>query len=333
MQFRDVSLTAPCEGQGGWLEAATNTGQADPFCCSPAWQLSFHEAFEPERRLLIEAAGGSLIAFAESVLSQENIYITPVESSWFFGCPLLGENAPEMFAEALGHFAQVYTLIFPRIVVSGLRPEGRLPRCLLRMFGDDFTVFLHSAGVQCAASLAGGLDGFLSRRSAKHRSKLRQGFRRAMNRGVQFERVAPISAEAAKAAYARMLAVESASWKGIGRCGMAEPPVARFYDVMLQRLSVAKDARIIFAKHEDKDIGFIFGGMAGRIYRGQQFSYDDAWREFSIGNLMQIEQVRWLCEQGAERYDMGPLDGPRMGYKAHWAEETAAIQTWIFEKN
>jgi hypothetical protein len=47
---------------------------------------------------------------------------------------------------------------------------------------------------------------------------------------------------------------------------------------------------------------------------------------------MQIEQIRWLCEEKAKRYDMGPLDGPRMGYKTHWTEKTMPIQTWILER-
>ena len=36
----------------------------------------------------------------------------------------------------------------------------------------------------------------------------------------------------------------------------------------------------------------------------------------SIGNLLQLEQVRWLCEEGVERYDMGPV----MDYKRSWME-------------
>jgi hypothetical protein len=334
MRFVDLSSSS-CgpsrEEYDAWLRAATSTNQADPYCCSPAWQLSFHEAFDPTRRLLIKVADNSLIAFAEDVSSRENPLITPIESGWLFGCPLLGENAPALFAEALEYFGRAYPH-FPLVAVSGIRPEGTLPRRLLRMFGDDFAIFLNSRGVQCAASLEGGIDGFLSRRSAKHRSALRHSFRRAVNRGVHFERLAPADAGEAKAVYTRMLAVERASWKGINRCGMTEPPAERFYDIMLHRLAASGEAKVIFARHEDRDIGFIFGGMAGRVYRGQQFSYDHAWKDFSIGNLMQIEQIGRLCEEGAERYDMGPLDGPRMGYKAHWAEEKAAIQTWIFVK-
>ncbi|GHU30893.1 hypothetical protein AGMMS50256_18540 [Betaproteobacteria bacterium] len=113
---------------------------------------------------------------------------------------------------------------------------------------------------------------------------------------------------------------------------MAEPPAKQFYDVMLKRLTAAKEARVIFARQEDKDIGFIFGGLAGRIYRGQQFSYDDAWKNFSIGNLMQVEQIKWLCEDGVARYDMGPLNGPCMDYKSHWTEKEFEHQIWILER-
>jgi CelD/BcsL family acetyltransferase involved in cellulose biosynthesis len=85
----------------------------------------------------------------------------------------------------------------------------------------------------------------------------------------------------------------------------------------------------MFATHEGRDIGYIFGGMAGEIYRGQQFSFDDTWRDMSIGNLLQYEQLAWLCEEGAHRYDMGPLTGPFMEYKEHWTEIRLPIEAWI----
>ena len=41
-----------------------------------------------------------------------------------------------------------------------------------------------------------------------------------------------------------------------------------------------------------------------------------------LGNLLQLEQIRWLCEEGADRYDMGP----QMDYKRHWTEITTRIE-------
>ena len=313
-----------------WAKAAAGTSQADPFCSSPAWQIAFHEAFSPDRRLFLETGPGGVLAFAEKRFSPENAFLTPIEAHWLFGCPLMGKDAVDMLSGAMDSITTTYAPHFPKIVISGVRPGGILPRRLLRGFASTFNIYLHSECTQCAASLSGGVDGFLSRRSANHRSKLKKAARRALAKGIWFERVAPASLEEADAAYARMLHVESRSWKGTNECGMAEPPAREFYATLLRRLSLSKSARVIFAKSDNADIGFIFGGMAGKVYRGQQFSYDNLWRNYSVGNLMQVEKVRWLCEQEAARYDMGPLTGPLMEYKAHWAEKQFAIQTWIF---
>ena len=332
MQFVKANPAASLKRHAEWAKAATSTNQADPFCCAPTWQLSFHAAFSPMCRLLIEESAGAAIFFAEHAFSPEHVYLTPLEPHWSFGCPVLGRHGVELLSDAVEYCAERYAPFFPRIVISGIRPKGELARRLTRTFGGRFSFVLHSTGLQCAASLAGGLDGFLSRRSANHRGKLNKGARRAAEKGVYFERVAPSTFEESSKTYERMLAVERASWKGVNHCGMAEPPAERFYAILLSRLAIEKKARVIFARHEHEDIGFIFGGMAGKIYRGQQFSYKDEWKSLSIGNLMQVEKVRWLCEEGARRYDMGPLSGPRMQYKAHWTEKEISTQNWVLEK-
>jgi hypothetical protein len=332
MKFISVSSESYREHFPTWTKAAVSTNQADPFCCAPAWQLSFHDAFSPKRQLFIEESSDSALVFAEKVFADGEIVLTPIEPHWFFGCPLLGSRSLELLSAALGFMEKRYAPAFPRIIISGIRPKGQLARRLLHTFGKCFDCYLHSTGVQCAASLTEGVDGFLSRRSANHRHKLKKQYRQACNKGVYFERSAPSSAPEAEAAYSRMLAVELSSWKGINHCGMAESPAREFYDIMLKRLSVSNQGRVIFARHEHKDIGFIFGGKAGNIYRGQQFSYAADWKSFSIGNLLQMEQIQWLCEEKAKRYDMGPLVGPRMEYKAHWTEKTMPIQTWILER-
>ncbi|HXW69145.1 MAG TPA: GNAT family N-acetyltransferase, partial [Dissulfurispiraceae bacterium] len=89
-----------------------------------------------------------------------------------------------------------------------------------------------------------------------------------------------------------------------------------FYWLMLRRLSLSGKGRVIFAKKESRDIGFIFGGITGQYYRGQQFSYAEDWSNYSIGSLLQMEKIRWLCEEGISRYDLGQT----IDYKLRWAE-------------
>jgi len=122
-----------------------------------------------------------------------------------------------------------------------------------------------------------------------------------------------------------MYAIELTSWKGINQCGMEQEPATTFYKMLLCSLAVTSDARVVIAQQDGADIGFIFGGLAGRVYRGQQLSYNDKWSRYAVGNQLQYEQIRWLCEEGARRYDMGPILGSRMEYKERWTEKKYPI--------
>ncbi|QJB56564.1 GNAT family N-acetyltransferase [Pseudodesulfovibrio sp. zrk46] len=331
MEFKLYSQYALPSHHLVWTKNAISTNQADPFCSTPAWQITFHDAFAPGRRLLIESSDNSHIAFAEHIVSPTEVYLTPIESHWCFGCPLLGKHAVEMLISFLPDIENKYATP-PKILVSGIRPDGVLSQRLIQAFAPKFDIYIYNSSTQGVASLQNGLDGYLSRRSGNHRKKLKKQARRSTELGISYERVCPMSAQEAEATYSRMIQVELTSWKGIEKCGMAETPAREFYDIMLKRLSASGDGRVIFAKHEGKDIGFIFGAMAGNIYRGQQFSYDDQWKDYSIGNLMQIEKIRWLSEEGAKRYDMGPVSGPQMEYKTHWTEKHLPIQAWLLVK-
>lgn len=315
-----------------WKKAALETAQGDPFCCQPVWQLSFHRSFAETCRVDLRQGDGCMLAFTEQAAPSGQRCLVPLEPSWFFCSPLLGNGSLELLAEALEDWTGEYGFC-PDILISGMLRRSAFFARLVRGFSRIFHCYLYQESRQCSASLAGGLDGFLSRRSANHRHKLKKCARRAAEAGVSFERCRPLSTEEAQATFARMLAVEKQSWKGIGHCGMAEPPSSRFYSILLAALARTGDARVIFARHEDQDIGFIFGGMAGNIYRGQQFSFADSWRAFSIGNLLQQEKIRWLCEDGALRYDMGPISGPRMGYKSHWTETTVTLHTLLLRRS
>lgn len=319
-------IAFPSEADSLWRQLALRTQQADPFCSGPLWQLSFHAAMSPRRPLHVRTDGEAVLAFAGQPLSDGSLALTPIESHWLFGACLLGRDAPALLESWLGESG---TRIFSKILISGIRPGGRRAVQLLRRLEKNFHVLHFADGLQCAASLRDGLEGFLSRRSANHRQKLGKAMRLARQAGIVFERHVPQSDEEAALLYARMLDVEKASWKGIAACGMTEQPARRLYAVLIRNLARQGLARIMFARHEGTDVGFIFGGKAGNIYRGQQFSYREAWKRWGIGNLLQVEQVRWLCEEGARRYDMGPLDGGPMRYKEHWTEKRLPIQSWL----
>ena len=294
---------------------AGNTEQADPFCCRTEWQFSFHEAFSPHRDLYFRNSDdSSIIAFASYEHPNVGSILEPIESNWSFGCPLLGAGSVELLASLLqeDHFCHVQ----PFILLSGLIFGSTLLMNVLTTFKRRYEIIRLEPSITRCASLAGNMDGYLSRRSAKFRRNIRQAALQSAGKGVFFERCRPISIEQADEAYARMLAVEEASWKGVGQCGMTVQPSRDFYWLMLRRLSLSGRGRVIFAKKDSRDIGFIFGGITGQYYRGQQFSYAEDWSRYSVGSLLQMEKLRWMCEEGIARYDLGQA----IDYKVRWAE-------------
>lgn len=281
----------------------------------------------PDRELIVREVPGSLVAFADQQAWDPGRIFGPVESGWMFGCPLLGPDSVELLDDLLGEFEARADGPSPRFYISGLVPDGKLIRALIDRLGSRFIFFQGPSENLCNASLEGGLDGYLSRRSASHRRGLSTQARRVAERGVTFERHLPKDSAEAAQLYARMLAVETASWKGIDECGMTVEPSRTYYDCMLRRLAASGTGRVMFARHGERDIGYIFGGLAGHIYRGQQFSYAADWKSFSIGNLLQVELIKWLCEEHIVRYDMGPV----MDYKKHWTENNYPITTVVLE--
>ncbi len=327
MRAIDYGQAGAASLEESWNRLALATPQPDPFSATTHWQLAFYEALDPHASLVVRQSDEGLIQFARRSVRGAQALL-PIERNWLFGCNLLGAGALDLLGALLDELASGETTQCA-VVVSGLEPGGALLGEIEARFADRYELTPHRGGLQCAASLSGGLDGFLARRSANGRRNLRRVAKRAAENGVLLQRHAPRTAEEAEAVFARMLAVELRSWKGLGQCGMESPRMSRFYSTMLRRLARAGDARVIFATFEGDDIGFIFGGLAGGIYRGQQFSFDNEFAVWSIGNLMQFEQVRWLCEEGAKRYDLGPLLGPSMQYKHHWTELQLPIQALV----
>ncbi len=295
-------------------QIAGNTDQADPFCCRTEWQFSFHEAFSPYRSLYFRNSDNSIIAFAGYEYPDIGPILQPIESNWLFGCPLIGPDAAELLKTLLQEKPLCYAK--PFILLSGLIPGSSVLMKVLTLFKKYYEIIRLGPSVSRSASLSGNVEDYLSRRSANFRRNMTRAALQLADRDVIFERCLPISIEQADETYARMLTVEETSWKGIGQCGIAIQPSRDFYRLMLRRLSLSRMGRVIFAKNGDQDIGYMFGGTTTGHYRGLQFSYGEEWSSYSIGNLLQMENVRWLCEDGITRYDLGQA----MDYKVRWAE-------------
>ncbi|MEH6809544.1 MAG: GNAT family N-acetyltransferase [Hyphomonas oceanitis] len=243
--------------------------------------------------------------------------MAPIETMWMFGCNALGPHALDLLDDLIPKLPAYYPEQLPAFIVSGLEPEGCLYRDLRRRYDSRFNIRKYRSKILCAASLEGGIEGWLSRRSSNFRRNLKRAERRAQAGGTWFERAQPSSEIDADRCYDRMLAVEEKSWKGPRREGLLA--VRAFYETLLRAYAERGAARVVFAKQADEDVGFCFGGASHGIYRGQQTSYSDELAGLSIGTLMHFETAKWLAEDGARLQHFGPIQR-MMSYKHSFCE-------------
>lgn len=319
------------EFRESWQKFAIGTDQIDPACNTPSWSLAYHKVFNPANRVFYHLEDGGLLLFTEH-MSDTGFYIGPIENNWMFARPALGFLAPQIFDYAIYKWQKEYKNHLPPILLSGMVENDITCVKFFLRHNKKFDFYRAKTMLECCASLEGGVDGWLSRRSGNHRAKLKKAVKKAKAYNLEFERHRPGSREEADRIFQRMLRIERQSWKGIEHCGMAEYPSCEFYNELIGRQSTRRDALVIIARLEGEDAGFIYGGLAGPYYRGQQFSYANDLGHLSLGNIMQWEKVKWLCEIGIKRYDMGPLTGARMGYKSHWTEIRKESNTWIMQR-
>jgi CelD/BcsL family acetyltransferase involved in cellulose biosynthesis len=288
--------------------------ELDGFCSSAAWILPARAAFAPTAKPLIFRGEAGIAALMSLPLAGGARAGLPLEASWLLASPFASPRPEALVAELVAALRapprRVDALLISGIVAGGgaQRALGRLARRPLQHFAPPTE--------RIVASLDGGLDGFLGRRSAKWRAAMRRARRLGAAAGLAFERHSACS----DALLARIFALEARSWKALEGAGMNDGPMERFYRLMLPRLARRDALRVIFVTRDGKDVAFCFGGLftaGGRAtYRGLQSSYDDALARLSPGALAHLEMVELCAAEGVTAYDLGT----DMDYKRRWGE-------------
>lgn len=289
------------------------TPEIDRFCSSSDWIVPAATTLMPTRESFLFRGPSGWITMMRGTHAQGWRYIEPLEASWGLACPLAGGD--------VGAIADAFVSIVRRaeddwevMLLSGLPLGSRLHRAVLRRISQHYEVMRQGTTMRHMADLAGGLDGFLGRRSRNFRRSLMRADRRAQAAGIDF--VAVHEATDSDALFDRIVAVENRSWKGRSGVGINVGSFGDFYRVMCRRLVARGALRTWFARHEGGDVGYVFGGVVERGYRGLQMSFDDAYRDYALGNLCQLRQIEELCDEGFESYDLGT----GLEYKRRWAE-------------
>lgn len=293
------------------------TPEIDKFCSSTYWTIPAHLAFANHRPVWIRQSEAGYLALALGNRFNRGPCLEPLEFVWGSGCPLVGPDTESL----LDSLEQEMHLLRRRripILLAGLPWGGRLFRGLIRKFHPYMDV-RHGSLTRCfRASLANGLDGFMSRRSASFRANVRRSSRQAHAAGFQFEYISRVAnREEMQALYRRVVAIERKSWKGELGTGLLEPSMFEFYQQMLTRLWTSQSLRVLIVRHQDEDVGFVMGALLDGIYRGLQISFNQRYRHHSLGNVLQYEIIVRLCQEPCDLYDLGV----GMEYKERWGED------------
>lgn len=308
------------------FRAVAATEGIDRFCSSLDWVLPAHEAFIPDHPLHLREGEHGFVTLARGFNPRIGRYLQPLEASWCLASPFVGTHAAGLVDEFAGECAS-RLMDWDLLYLSGVGPDSELFREIIRAFGLRHRIGLGHRTNRYVASLDGGLDGYLGRRSSKFRANLRRSQRMAQAAGITYEVVAGATEHDFPTLYDRILAVEERSWKGQSGTGILDGGMNTFYRIMLPRLARRGALRVLFAREGERDVAFVFGGLFEETYRGLQLSFDQALDRLSLGNLVQLEMIRALADEGVLAYDLGS----ELDYKSRWAEsclETVTLWVW-----
>ena len=297
-------------------QAVINTHEIDHFCSSSDWILPAYRAFHETHDLFLYQFEHGYVPLARGFQPAVGRYLAPLEAMWGLASPFVAKEPKRLIPALLEHFLNIReewdTLWF-----CGLNRDSNFFMELATQFSGVFHAGLGPETLRHTASLKGGWDGFMSRRSSKFRSNLRRAIRRFKADDFSIEDYTrPMASSEADVLYDRFLAIEEQSWKGQADTGIKETSMNTFYRLMTRRLAARGALRAFIVTRDGEDVAFIFGGMRWGVFRGLQLSFDDRFRSYGLGNVMQGLMVQKLCAEGIRTYDLGT----DLEYKRRWAE-------------
>ncbi len=321
------------------VEAAVDaTPGIDPWCSGPDWQIPVTQGFAPttERLLLSTDADDGFLLLNRYRTSDQRTVLAGLEPLWGFGCPIVGREIAIVASEAAEVLGtdEDWDVLAINGVPSLPRRADEPPTTAGRQLTLAAAVALSSLGqigvaegiTRQIADLDQGYDQWLARRSPKFRRNLRRSQQEAADAGLEV--ISVIDPDPIEV-FDRLMAIEHQSWKGREGSGLTGREMTATYRAMVTRLAQRQRLLVHIATLDGRDVGYILGGLRARRYRGLQLSFSADVSRLSIGNLLQVHQLRQLDQQGwADVYDLG-MD---FGYKRRWADRAETTVTLVVQR-
>lgn len=327
--MEEVSLSGLEAASPQYHAAVAAFRGVDPFCCRLDWLVPFREAFCPNRPLAIVRDDENFLLLGLVRTPDGQYYYTSMENLWGFPSALIGPRSPVLLKQALADGVLPFA-DHAHVLLLGLPMDHRFLEQVADAADTAHRLSMYPPTLRCVASLAGGLDGFLSRRSARFRAALRRSQRQTEAAGIVFRYISALTPTALQQCWKTAIEpVERRSWKGLCCEGIDRDPMRSFYLGILGRIGPSGQLRLIVAERDGTPVGYIFGASARGRYRGLQFSFDQDVARLSLGNVLQIRMIEWVCSQKCRTYDLGMV----VDYKKRWAETMHATANLMLPGN
>ncbi|MEM1009499.1 MAG: GNAT family N-acetyltransferase [Myxococcota bacterium] len=303
-------------------EAVLKTQDISKVCSAYHWQHAAYYFLDPSRQLFVVNRDGYWFVSCVGPIQRFKYVLQPLEMRWAFGCPLVGEDPYQaaLFVEEVLRQHSMWDMA----IFTGLPEFGELEQQLSKTLGKFYTCELFEGSHCDQARIEQGLDMWLSRRSRSFRANLRRSARRAQEQDIRF--VPPEPEECGETLFQRIMRIETQSWKSQSKQSIYQSPMYHnFYRELCVQMSLDQSLHVLFAKQHDRDIGYVYGGVLGPIYRGFQLTYDEEFAPLGIGNLLQWEMLQRLADEYMELYDLGM----EMDYKKKWADQLQRFRTLL----
>ena len=293
-----------------WDAAVDRTPGADVFCASSLWSFAAALCFPVAAPPIVVGDGRAFCGLRATATDNGGTALVGLDPLWGFATPCVGhpQRAAAMTSQRL--HAEDHAVA----AIAGQRRDSALTAALVGALEPTHQLFVGPTEHRLRADLRDGVAGWMSRRSARFRQRIRRLERDAAAVGLDVE---DMSAAPPDDVINRLLAIDVSTWKGREATGLSSPELADFYRVMAPGLASRDQLRVLIARCGHIDVGYIFGGIRGDTYRGLQIGYRENAPIGGVGHWLQVRQIERLVEEGIATYDLG-MD---MDYKRRWIDE------------
>ena len=316
-----------------WNEVAEAAGLDHPFL-EHAWVRTWWECFGASStlRILVLKADDQTVAIAPLILTRIRLWGIKVRRLGFF----YNAHVPRADFLIARRPEEVYRAIWSHLSRSGdwdLLQLCQLPEGSATLKGiaglaapDHCPIVAWLSGASPYLPLRGSWSQYFERLAGKHRSNLRNRFKRLNGIGpVAVETVT--SGEKLTDALDAGLRLEAAAWKGeAGTAISCDPDVSKFYSTLARRAAERGWMRLHFLRAGPQRVAFDYSlSYKNRIHL-LKLGYDPAYAPYSPSNLLLCMVLQDTFERGVREYD---FLGESADWKLKWTESSRP-HYWLF---